>query len=465
MKQEDALNLLQPYVDGELDAATSLELERYVMGDAIARAQLARLRALSSALRAEADYHVAPGSLRTGILSRTRGAAAPGSQRSTRFASAQWLRSIGIGVAAATVAGIATMTLLRPTLQDLTEHDIFAAHARATVSDRLLDVASSDQHTVKPWLSARLGFSPPVLDLSGSGFELVGGRIDVVDGQRVAVLVYRRRQHMPGVIGLLFHEFAVVVGLAIVVSAFVSLTLVPMLASRMLTDEAHKKPPGALVRSFERAFNASLGWYTRTLDLALRHQTTVLAIALLTFIATAVLFYFIPKGFFPEEDIGQITVSTEAAEDTSFPEMVRLQEQAAAVFRADPNVNNVSSFNGGSGAQNTGRMFVSLKPRGERQPMKQVVEGLRRKLRDVAGINVFMKTETTAQPRRDNTVLIEADVPMCAYLWQWRLQISDERAIREVHTIWIDAVKAGDLVRLLTLMADGGAHTLSPAAS
>jgi len=196
MKQEDALNLLQPYVDGELDAATSLELERYVMGDAIARAQLARLRALSSALRAEADYHVAPGSLRTGILSRTRGAAAPGSQRSTRFASAQWLRSIGIGVAAATVAGIATMTLLRPTLQDLTEHDIFAAHARATVSDRLLDVASSDQHTVKPWLSARLGFSPPVLDLSGSGFELVGGRIDVVDGQRVAVLVYRRRQHM-----------------------------------------------------------------------------------------------------------------------------------------------------------------------------------------------------------------------------------------------------------------------------
>jgi len=76
-----------------------------------------------------------------------------------------------------------------------------------------------------------------------------------------------------------------------------------------------------------------------------------------------------------------------------------------------------------------------------------------------------MKTETTAQPRLDNIVLIEADVPMCAYLWQWRLQISDERAIREVHTIWIDAVKAGDLVRLLTLMADGGAHTLSPAAS
>ena len=221
------------------------------------------------------------------------------------------------------------------------------------------------------------------------GSREVGFTIISISSSLVAVFI--PIFFMPGVIGLLFHEFAVVVGLAIVVSAFVSLTLVPMLASRMLTDEAHKKPPGALVRSFERAFNASLAWYTRTLDLALGHRRTVLAVALLTFIATAVLFYVIPKGFFPEEDIGQITVSTEAAEDTSFPEMVRLQERAAAVFRADPNVNNVSSFNGGSGAQNTGRMFVSLKPRGERQPMKQVVEGLRRKLRDVAGINVFMR--------------------------------------------------------------------------
>jgi len=196
---------------------------------------------------------------------------------------------------------------------------------------------------------------------------------------------------MPGVIGLLFHEFAVVVGLAIAVSAFVSLTLVPMLASRFLTDEAHKKPPGALVRSFERGFDIVLGWYTRTLDVALAHRRTVLVVALLTFVATAALFYAIPKGFFPEEDIGQITVSTEAAEDTSFPEMVRLQERAAAIFRADPNVAAVSSVNGGSGAQNTGRMFVALKPRGERQPMKQVVEGLRLKLREVPGITVYMR--------------------------------------------------------------------------
>jgi hydrophobic/amphiphilic exporter-1 (mainly G- bacteria), HAE1 family len=196
---------------------------------------------------------------------------------------------------------------------------------------------------------------------------------------------------MPGVIGLLFHEFAVVVGLAILVSAFVSLTLVPMLASRFLTDEAHKKPPGALVRSFERGFDAMLRLYTRTLDVALSHRWAVLGVALATLVATVVLFVLIPKGFFPEEDIGQITVSTEAAEDTSFPEMVRLQEVAASVIRSDPAVNAVSSFNGGVGSQNTGRMFVTLKPRGERLPMKQVIEGLRRKLRDVAGISVFMR--------------------------------------------------------------------------
>jgi HAE1 family hydrophobic/amphiphilic exporter-1 len=196
---------------------------------------------------------------------------------------------------------------------------------------------------------------------------------------------------MPGVIGLLFHEFAVVVGLAILVSAFVSLTLVPMLASRFLSQEPQGKKHSYLINFFERGFNVTLGLYTRTLDVALSHRKLVLGVAVVTFVATAWLFNVIPKGFFPEEDIGQITVTTEAAEDTSFPEMVRLQERAAATIRSDPNVLSVSSFNGGSGAQNSGRMFITLKPRDQRQPMKQVVEGLRSKLRDVTGISVFMR--------------------------------------------------------------------------
>ncbi len=195
---------------------------------------------------------------------------------------------------------------------------------------------------------------------------------------------------MPGVIGLLFHEFAVVVGLAILVSAFASLTLVPMLASRLIRQRADH-PPGAMLQAFERGFDALLNAYARSLDAALRWRKSVLLLALATFAATAWLFVIIPKGFFPEEDIGQLTVSTEAAEDVSFTEMLRLQEQAAAIVRADPNVLRVSSFNGGSGTQNSGRMFVTLKPRAERVPAKQVIEGLRKDLRAVPGLRVFMR--------------------------------------------------------------------------
>ncbi|BBB59223.1 multidrug transporter [Undibacterium sp. KW1] len=206
---------------------------------------------------------------------------------------------------------------------------------------------------------------------------------------------------MPGVIGQLFHEFAVIVSLAIVASAFVSLTLVPMLASRFLKSEHElKEPPkavAAMLHVFESSFDASLRAYTRGLDLALRHRKMVLLIALATFAATAYLFNVIPKGFFPQEDIGQINVSTEAAEETSFPAMVSLQDRVAKIIRDDPNVATATSFNGGSGSQNTGRMFVNLKPRGERKPMKDVVDGLRKKLNEVPGIAVFLRPTQNLQ--------------------------------------------------------------------
>ncbi len=221
------------------------------------------------------------------------------------------------------------------------------------------------------------------------GSREVGFTIISISSSLVAVFI--PIFFMPGVIGLLFHEFAVIVSLAIVVSAFVSLTLVPMLASRFLKDEAHKKPPGALVRAFAHGFDAVLDRYARSLDVALRHRGIVLVVALLTFIATAWLFVTIPKGFFPQEDIGQLRISTEAAEDTSFPAMVQLQSRIAEIVRADPNVLTVNSFNGGFGSQNTGRLFVNLKPRDERRPMKEVVEGLRRKLREVPGIAAYMQ--------------------------------------------------------------------------
>ena len=229
------------------------------------------------------------------------------------------------------------------------------------------------------------GMAPFEAALKGS--REVGFTIISISSSLIAVFI--PIFFMPGVIGLLFHEFAVVVSLAIAASAFVSLTLVPMLASRFIKDTAHQAPPGALVRLFERGFDAMLAGYTRTLDAALRHRFAVLLVAFATFGATAWLFVTIPKGFFPEEDIGQLRLSTEAAEDISFPAMVALQDRAAAIVRADPNVLTVSSFTGGYGSQNTGRMFINLKPRGERLPMKQVVEGLRKKLREVPGLAAY----------------------------------------------------------------------------
>ncbi|HEU6453872.1 MAG TPA: efflux RND transporter permease subunit, partial [Roseateles sp.] len=146
---------------------------------------------------------------------------------------------------------------------------------------------------------------------------------------------------MPGVIGLLFHEFAVVVSLSILVSAGVSLTLVPMLCSRLLKHhEAHEE--GWLGRHFERGFNAVLDWYSRTLDLALRHRAWVLGVAVLSFAATVGFYVTIPKGFFPEEDIGQVFASTEASEDISFAAMTALQNRVAEIVRTDPAVAGVS---------------------------------------------------------------------------------------------------------------------------
>ncbi|MFZ2652076.1 MAG: efflux RND transporter permease subunit [Burkholderiaceae bacterium] len=198
---------------------------------------------------------------------------------------------------------------------------------------------------------------------------------------------------MPGVIGLLFHEFAVVVGLAVLVSAATSLTLVPMLCSRYLRQHDPKQQ-NAVSRFFERGFDALLRAYTLTLDWALLHRGFVLLVALGSLVASAVLFVIIPKGFFPEEDTGQIQVTTEASEDISFTAMAERQERVAAVFAADPNVASVNVFVGVAGpnaTQNSGRLFINLKPRGQRPPMKTVVEQLRRSLRAVPGVAVYMR--------------------------------------------------------------------------
>ncbi len=191
---------------------------------------------------------------------------------------------------------------------------------------------------------------------------------------------------MPGVIGLMFHEFAAVVSLAILVSALVSLTLVPMLCSRYLRHD-HNEKETWLGRQFERAFQATLGTYEKGLDWCLDHRKAVLAIAAATFALTAFLFITIPKGFFPSEDIGQITGIIEGPQDVSYPAMVAMVQNAADIIQRDPNVATVAARVSGS---NTGNLFIGLKPRGERDSMEKILEDMRRKLTNDPGASVFL---------------------------------------------------------------------------
>ena len=200
---------------------------------------------------------------------------------------------------------------------------------------------------------------------------------------------------MPGPIGLLFREFAVVVSLSILVSAVMSLTLVPMLCSKFLkTHNANAKVHDyPIIVKFDQYFNLATSYYEQGLDWALANQKKVLQGAIATFVITIALFVWSPKGFFPEEDIGQLFITTEAAEDISFAGMLELQDQAAAIVRANPNIDSLVSILGGgaSTGSNTGRMFINLKPRSDRKSMKNVLESLRKDLSVIPGLAVYMR--------------------------------------------------------------------------
>ncbi|HZZ95091.1 MAG TPA: efflux RND transporter permease subunit [Usitatibacter sp.] len=192
---------------------------------------------------------------------------------------------------------------------------------------------------------------------------------------------------MPGVIGGLFHEFAIVVSLAILVSAGVSLTLVPMLASRYIRHERQDDPVLRYTEWFERFFQWMLRGYARMLDWCLANRWVVLVVAVATLVVTVVLVMAMPKGFFPTEDIGQISANVEGVEDISYTAMFDVMKRVDAVVRADPAVDTVLSR--ADDQNNAGRLFINLKPRSERPKMQAVLEKLRRETRTIPGVNVY----------------------------------------------------------------------------
>jgi len=233
------------------------------------------------------------------------------------------------------------------------------------------------------------GMEPLKASLKGSkevGFTIISISISLV---AVFIPIF----FMAGPIGLLFREFAVVVSLSILVSAITSLTVVPMLCSRFLPQPGQHAKEYAINKKFDQFFDWMLKTYIHYLDLALKNRRIVLMGAFSTFVLTVVLFVNSPKGFFPEEDIGQILATTEASEDISFKAMLALQDQAAALVNTDPNVDSSISVVGGgaSSGTNTGRIFIILKNKADRQKMSKVMEGLRAKFKELPGLNVYMR--------------------------------------------------------------------------
>jgi HAE1 family hydrophobic/amphiphilic exporter-1 len=198
---------------------------------------------------------------------------------------------------------------------------------------------------------------------------------------------------MGGIIGRLFREFAVTLAMTIFVSMVVSLTLTPMMASRFLRSHSQAPKHGRLYQLSERGFDAMLRAYERGLDLALRWRFSTLLIFFATLGLSVYLFIIIPKGFFPQQDIGLITATSEASQDVSFAEMVRRQEALGAIVQADPAVASVAMAIGGNGrAGNNGNVYITLKPLSQRDASAtQVIARLRPQLEKVDGGRLYMQ--------------------------------------------------------------------------
>jgi hydrophobic/amphiphilic exporter-1 (mainly G- bacteria), HAE1 family len=225
---------------------------------------------------------------------------------------------------------------------------------------------------------------------------------------------------MGGVVGRLLHEFAVVIGVAVVVSGIVSLSLTPMLCSRFLKEPSRSH--GALYRASERFFDGMLRTYDVSLRWVLRHRVFTLLVLVLTFVLTAVLAMRIPKGFIPNEDTGQIFAFTEAAQDVSFDAMVARQRAAAEIVSQQPYVEQFMSAVGAGGSgvvPNTGRLFIRLKPHAQRPHVEQVIEDLRPKLAAVPGLRVY--------PQNLPTIRIGGNLTKAVY--QFTLQDTDLKSL------------------------------------
>ena len=205
------------------------------------------------------------------------------------------------------------------------------------------------------------------------------------------VAVFIPIMFMPGLVGRLFREFAVTIGVAILVSGFISLTLTPMLCARFLKEGSTHEGEGRL-RVLERIYQRVEATYLRTLRWVMARRPLTMVVSLITAVATVLLFIYIPKGFIPSEDTGRIDGSTEGAEGIAFDALVAKQRQVAAIVLADTmNVKSVSSSIGGGPGGTGGRLTVTLQPRSQRPAVDVVMRQLNAKVSKVPGLQTFFR--------------------------------------------------------------------------
>ena len=254
------------------------------------------------------------------------------------------------------------------------------------------------------------------------------------------VAVFIPMLFMSGLLGRLFHEFAVTIAVSILVSGFVSLTLTPMLCSRFLLPINHSRQ-SRLYRASERVFDWFLAQYEWSLKQALKFHRTTMILSIAMFFVTVALLVVIPKGFIPSEDTGKITGVTQAAQDASFDALVKHQQEVVNVIRQDPNVDAVNSNIGGGASatgsgggtpSNTGSLFIRLKPRDQRHlNADEIVQALRPKLAAIPGIQVFLQ----------NPPAIPIGTQQSTGLYQLGLQSSDVQPLQQYVPQLVDKMK------------------------
>jgi hydrophobe/amphiphile efflux-1 (HAE1) family protein len=273
------------------------------------------------------------------------------------------------------------------------------------------------------------GLSPYEAALKGAGE--IGFTIVSITLSLIAVFIPLFL--MSGYIGLLFREFAVAVSASLVLSLVISLTLTPMMCSRLLKPEV--KEHGRLYRLFENGFDRLLAAYESGLKIVLRYRKATMVVMLGTIALTGYLYVVIPKGFFPEQDTGLIIGLSEAAQDISFQAMAERQQALLNAIMRDPAVGSIGSAvgaGGGNSTVNDGRVYIALKPARERDPINAVMARLRTNLASIQGISLYM------QPAQDITI----GGRVSKTLYQYTLADADPAELTHWAGLFLKRIKA-----------------------